>query len=177
MDSNNNEIVKNGACQACPSGEGPDENRATCLPCNSNEISTIGFCQACLTGEVPNGDQTTCIACNENEITNAGICQACPTAEIPNGDQTACIACHENKDWVGDGFCDDATNIIECNYDGGDCCGYDINTKHCKKCQCHEGGTYFAFHLPFISRDQAYSLLLSQSILNFLLKVWCWFFH
>ena len=23
--------------------------------------------------------------------------------------------------WVGDGYCDNATNTPECNYDGGDC--------------------------------------------------------
>ena len=31
--------------------------------------------------------------------------------------------------WIGDGFCDDPTNNNECNYDGGDCCGSDINTQ------------------------------------------------
>ena len=41
-----------------------------------------------------------------------------------------------NSDWVGDGYCDDAANNVECNYDGGDCCALDINTEFCKKCEC-----------------------------------------
>ena len=45
---------------------------------------------------------------------------------------TGCI----NLQWVGDGFCDDITNTEICNYDGGDCCGYNVNTQNCKKCQC-----------------------------------------
>ena len=30
--------------------------------------------------------------------------------------------------WVGDGFCDDMTNSFQCNYDGGDCCGSNVDT-------------------------------------------------
>ena len=30
--------------------------------------------------------------------------------------------------FVGNGFCDDGLNKVECNFDGGDCCGYDHNT-------------------------------------------------
>ena len=43
--------------------------------------------------------------------------------------------------WVGDGYCDDVTNNMECNYDGGDCCGSDINTQYCSECQCIANGT------------------------------------
>ena len=46
------------------------------------------------------------------------------------------LAPHENQ-WVGDGICDDITNIIECDYDGGDCCMSDIDTQYCTKCSCH----------------------------------------
>ena len=37
---------------------------------------------------------------------------------------------------VGDGFCNDETNIVECNFDGGDCCGSCINRDHCIHCTC-----------------------------------------
>ena len=37
---------------------------------------------------------------------------------------------------VGNGFCNDDTNIAECDYDGGDCCGYIINSEHCTECTC-----------------------------------------
>ena len=38
--------------------------------------------------------------------------------------------------WIGDGFCDDLANRIECNYDGGDCCGSDANHQYCSECLC-----------------------------------------
>ena len=42
---------------------------------------------------------------------------------------------------VGDRYCDDITNTLECNFDGGDCCGVDANTQYCSECQCKEGNT------------------------------------
>ena len=41
---------------------------------------------------------------------------------------------------VGDGVCNDETNIAECDYDGGDCCGYCVNTEHCEECACLGSG-------------------------------------
>jgi len=40
--------------------------------------------------------------------------------------------------WVGDGYCDDGANNLDCNYDGGDCCGSNVNKQYCSKCQCLE---------------------------------------
>ena len=37
---------------------------------------------------------------------------------------------------VGNGFCDDDTNYAECDYDGGDCCGYNITSERCTECTC-----------------------------------------
>ena len=45
-----------------------------------------------------------------------------------------------NPAWVGDGYCDDVTNNMECNYDGGDCCLDPVNTQYCSECQCLDGG-------------------------------------
>ena len=42
--------------------------------------------------------------------------------------------------WVGDGTCDDATNSLECNYDGNDCCDEQSNTMYCLACICFETG-------------------------------------
>ncbi len=39
-------------------------------------------------------------------------------------------------DWVGDGFCDDLTNIEACVFDDGDCCKPDRNTEYCEECIC-----------------------------------------
>ena len=40
---------------------------------------------------------------------------------------------------IGDRYCDDTTNTLECSFDGGDCCGPDINTQYCSDCQCLDG--------------------------------------
>ena len=38
--------------------------------------------------------------------------------------------------YIGDGICDDIFNIVECNFDGGDCCGSSANTENCTECEC-----------------------------------------
>lgn len=40
--------------------------------------------------------------------------------------------------WIGDGLCDDEANILECDYDGGDCCGEDVISDYCTSCECIE---------------------------------------
>ena len=37
---------------------------------------------------------------------------------------------------VGDGYCNDETNKIQCAFDGGDCCYSCVNKEFCKKCLC-----------------------------------------
>ena len=37
---------------------------------------------------------------------------------------------------VQNDFCDDETNIAACYYDGGDCCGHNVNVDHCSECNC-----------------------------------------
>jgi hypothetical protein len=39
--------------------------------------------------------------------------------------------------WHGDNYCDDGVlNTENCKWDGGDCCGADVNTNYCSDCQC-----------------------------------------
>ena len=40
--------------------------------------------------------------------------------------------------WIGDGYCDDINNNIGCSFDGGDCCGANVNTEWCTECLCLE---------------------------------------
>ena len=40
--------------------------------------------------------------------------------------------------WHADGYCDDENNNEACFYDGGDCCGPNVNTEWCTVCQCLE---------------------------------------
>ena len=43
-----------------------------------------------------------------------------------------------NDDLVADGYCDDETNNLACNYDGGDCCGFEVLEDYCDACDCLE---------------------------------------
>ena len=47
-----------------------------------------------------------------------------------------CTGTCENLGWKGDGFCDDVNNNCGCDWDGGDCCGNNVNTYYCTKCDC-----------------------------------------
>ena len=40
--------------------------------------------------------------------------------------------------WKNDGFCDDLTNVQDCDYDGGDCCLVPSLGHYCDNCTCHE---------------------------------------
>ena len=39
---------------------------------------------------------------------------------------------------IGNGFCDDATNTANCNFDGGECCDPNTNNDWCQDCICYE---------------------------------------
>ena len=42
----------------------------------------------------------------------------------------------------GDGYCNDKNNNRACFFDGGDCCGSNVNTDKCSECQCHCNASY-----------------------------------
>ena len=62
---------------------------------------------------------------------NVGIATTTPSLTTNNG------GCADQAS-VGDGYCDDGNNNQECNFDGGDCCGSDVDTTYCTECQCLE---------------------------------------
>ena len=55
-----------------------------------------------------------------------GWCTVCQCLEEGggggSGNTTTWGGCY--KGWITDGYCDDINNNQDCNYDGGDCCGY-----------------------------------------------------
>merc|ERR1719219_777732 len=61
---------------------------------------------------------------------NMGSCGAAPAP--PPAD--ACGSPH----WKGDNYCDDENNNAGCEWDGGDCCGDNVNTQYCSACECLE---------------------------------------
>ena len=50
----------------------------------------------------------------------------------------------DKSHWIGDGYCDDVNNNEECQWDGGDCCGDNVNTQYCDfttyMCACLDPG-------------------------------------
>jgi hypothetical protein len=47
-------------------------------------------------------------------------------------------ACGNYSKWALDSFCDDITNTPECNFDGGACCGDNVDKSYCLECECKE---------------------------------------
>ena len=52
----------------------------------------------------------------------------------------SCATDEEAHTIVGNGYCNDETNIANCNYDGGDCCLSNPNTEQCSECRCFTTG-------------------------------------
>ena len=73
--------------------------------------------------------------CLEGSTTEAPTTEA-PSTEAPTTETPGTCGL---PNYVGDNYCDDKNNNAGCNYDGGDCCGIDINTDYCIVCQCLEG--------------------------------------
>ena len=59
-------------------------------------------------------------------------------ASFGNDDGVYCSDTCGNPTYKGDNYCDDENNNCGCEWDGGDCCGSDINTQHCTACECLE---------------------------------------
>ena len=76
---------------------------------------------------------------------NTNVCSEC----VCHLNET-CAAGHHPL--VGNGFCNDDTNIAECNYDGGDCCGCVI-TEHCAECACLGNMNSNEVTNPLVIRD------------------------
>ena len=51
---------------------------------------------------------------------------------------------------VGNGYCNDETNNLNCNYDGGDCCVVNATTDSCSECVCHFLETCAAGYHPLV---------------------------
>ena len=125
------------------------------LACGSNNcLNSIGYSSddqdCCYNATI--GDEhfcTTFSPCGENEgdCDSNDECHTGLSCDIENGcsnstgfnSNVACCTnqkvCQKNS-WIGDSFCDDITNNEECEWDGGDCCGDNVNTDYCTLCLC-----------------------------------------
>ena len=68
---------------------------------------------------------------------------------------------------MGNGYCNDETNNLECNYDGGDCClGSGLDTQYCTECQCLYGdgeGIFYTAYFQGCQKSDFSQIKLSSS--------------
>jgi len=125
--------------------------------CNETSLFGDGVCDACNNQAHCNWDGGDCCLGTANAATM--IPERCePKCECLNPSHTTTTTTTESTTtknatttdplhnclkphWVEDGECDDATNIPECVFDGGDCCGETIKTTYCSLCQCFDQET------------------------------------
>ena len=63
----------------------------------------------------------------------------CPASLGFDFEVDCCYSCPGtcgNPSWKGDNYCDDENNNCGCEWDGGDCCGSNVNTYYCSICLC-----------------------------------------
>ena len=134
-----NPLVGNGLCDDKTNNAGCNYDAGDC--CLSNDVTnqctncTCHFLETCAAGYHPSVGDGFC-----NDITNNEECNFdggdCCLSDVAT-DYCIDCTCHLIETCaagffppsVGNGFCDDDTNILECNFDGGDCCGPDISCK------------------------------------------------
>ena len=68
----------------------------------------------------------------------------------------------EYPDWIDDDYCDDDNNNEECEWDGGDCCGSNVNTDYCIDCECldpdDDGSLTTKLHPNTLFRNKRFAL-------------------
>ena len=96
------------------------------------------------------------------ECTGGGFKPWCSTKTDENGvhvnenwgycNLNKCIAeCSSAPESRGDRNCDDENNNANCEYDGGDCCGENVDTSWCTQCLCLDP----AYSTTSISTEQS----------------------
>ena len=72
---------------------------------------------------------TMAVSTTSETTTNQSTSQ---TSNTPPTTASGCVF----PDYQGDQFCDDENNNANCHYDGGDCCGSNVNITYCTQCLC-----------------------------------------
>ena len=97
-------------------------------------------------------------------LVNDGTTLPSTTIDVSESTTSGC-----EHSWIGDGYCDDTNNIMECSFDGGDCCGPNVNTAYCNQCQCLTGDNGVTTLQP--STTTSPSKIINSS--NGLIKLFC----
>ena len=128
--------VADGHCDDIANTEICSYDGGDCCGCN---VSTQ-YCSDCQC-IYPNGSGggTTCHQPTTGTMTQSPTTApgtTAPPSTYTSGTATATTAGGCNTGWIADGYCDDINNNMECGYDGGDCCGCNVDTQYCTECQC-----------------------------------------
>ena len=69
---------------------------------------------------------------NISNLQGCGVTSSTTSSTTTTTTSSGCA----RPEWQADNYCDDINNNAECNYDGGDCCGPNVDTTYCHECQC-----------------------------------------
>ena len=79
--------------------------------------------------------------CDSHDVCQTGL--LCGLDNCPDNFDNTTDCCFvdvtkicEHVSWINDNYCDDDNNNVECEWDGGDCCGSNVNTLFCSACEC-----------------------------------------
>ena len=97
-------------------------------------IGDQDFCTSNEPCEVNEGDCDSNDECKSHLFCGSNNCPASLLPEIQDPDECT-GSCYESE-WKGDNYCDDENNNCGCGWDGGDCCGSNVNTELCSVCEC-----------------------------------------
>ena len=107
------------------------------MNCANTSHGEIGFCN-CNTCSENEGDCDAHDECQDGLACGSNNCPASLgfDSEVDCCYPNSCPGTCGNPTWKGDNYCDDQNNNCGCEWDGGDCCGNDVNTQYCSACEC-----------------------------------------
>merc|ERR1711939_1031039 len=88
--------------------------------------------------EYDGGDCCVATTIRPSGLVGKNYCKLCQCLDPDNQSDLDCEGTCDDESKQGDGRCDDANNNCGCLYDGGDCCGDNVNTDFCEICACND---------------------------------------
>ena len=107
------------------------------VDCDIVSNGDIGLCH-CNSCSKDEGDCDSHDECQDGNVCGENNCLASLgfDFEVDCCFPGSCLGtCYEDR-WKGDDHCDDENNNCGCEWDGGDCCGDDVETTYCTECEC-----------------------------------------
>ena len=150
------------SCQSCSENEGDCDSNNECLdglvcglnncPASLGHDSEVDCCYEAIVGtedfcsysEPCETDEGDCDSDDECEFDLSCGSNNCPTSLGFGSEVNCCFPCPDtcgSPSYKDDQYCDDENNNCGCEWDGGDCCGINVNTKYCSACECLDPNT------------------------------------